>query len=138
MQKPPPLVLLAYRFLGWRVGPAHAEWVHDDITRRGWVVRQGAPVFAVVMALGGALVAAVGGTTDRLLTLLVVLAGVSLFLRSSLQARALRQQGLDAAGHPIAQWYADDHARRRRNLVGAASTVLLVVGGLWIIALRSR
>ena len=42
MQKPPPLVVLAYRFLGWRVGPAHREWVHDDITRRGWLVRQGA------------------------------------------------------------------------------------------------
>ena len=138
MQKPPPLVLLAYRFLGWRVGPAHREWVHDDITRRGWVVRQGAPVIAVVMALGGAFVAAVGGTTNRLVTLLVVLTGVSLFLRSSLQARALRQQGLDAAGNPDAPWYADEAARRRRNLVGAASTIVLAVGGLWILALRSR
>jgi hypothetical protein len=138
VQKPPPLVVLAYRFVGWRVGPAHREWVHDDITRRGWLVRQGAPVIAVLMALGGSITAAVGGKADKLLALLVVLTGVGLFLRTSLQERALRQQGIDAAGNPAADWYDDDTGRHRRNVVSAVATVVLTVAGLWILAVRSR
>jgi hypothetical protein len=136
--KPPPLVVLAYRFLGWRVGPDHREWVHDDITRRGWVLRQGAPVLAAVLLLGGLITAALDASTDRVLSLVVVLAGVGLFLRRSLQERALRQQGLDAAGNPAADWYDDDRARLQRNALSAVSTVVLVVGGLVLLALRSR
>ena len=132
------MLLLAYRFLGWRVGPAYREWVHDDVTRTGWVVRQGAPVIAVVLLLGGGIVALVGGSGNQLFTLLVVLTGVGLFLRSSLQQRALRQQGIDAAGNPAASWYDDDQARRWRNVVSAVSTVVLVVTALTILALRSR
>jgi hypothetical protein len=136
--KPPPLVLLAYRFLGWRVGPAHREWVRDDITRSGWLVRQGTPVVAVLVALGGGITAAVDGKADKLLALLVVVTGVGLFLRTSLKERALRQQGIDAAGNPTADWYDDDAARARRNLVSAVATVVLTVAGLWILAVRSR
>jgi hypothetical protein len=138
VQKPPPLVLLSYRLLGWRVGPAYREWVHDDITRRGWVVRQGLPVLAAVLAVGGLVTAAVGGSGNRLLALVVVLAGGGLALRTSLQERALRQQGLDAGGRPTASWYDDDTARARRNALGAVSTVVLVGAALTILALRSR
>lgn len=140
MQQPPALVLLGYRFLGWRVGPAYREWVLDDIVRRGWLVRQGAPALAVVLMVGGLLTAAVGGSAERLTALVVVLAGVGAFLRHTLRDRALRQQGLDASGHrlPEATWYDDDAARRRRNIASAVGTVVLVVGGLLVLALRSR
>jgi hypothetical protein len=136
--RPPAHLVLAYRLLGWRLGPAYREWVHDDLTRAGWLLRQGVPVLAAVLALGGTITASVGGTGDRLLSLLVVLTGVGLFLRTSLRERALRQQGIDAAGNPTAPWYADDQARRQRNVVGAVSTVVLTVAGLTILALRSR
>jgi hypothetical protein len=132
------VTLLAYRFLGWRVGPDHREWVHDDITRRGWVLRQGAPVLAVVLLLGGLITAALDASSDRIVSLVVVLAGVGLFLRRTLQERALRQQGLDASGNPVADWYGDDRARLQRNVLSAVSTTTLVVGGLVILALRSR
>lgn len=132
------MIVLAYRFLGWRVGPAHREWVHDDVTRRGWLVRQGAPVIAVLLGVGGAITALVGGSANRLLAVLVVLTGAGLFLRSSLRERALRQQGIDAAGNPSAPWYDDDRARLRRNVLGAVSTVVLTVGALTLVALRSR
>lgn len=132
------MIVLAYRFLGWRVGPAHREWVHDDVTRRGWLVRQGAPVIAVLLGVGGAITALVGGSANRLLAVLVVLTGAGLFLRSSLRERALRQQGIDAAGNPAAPWYDDDRARLRRNVLGAVSTVVLTVGALTLVALRSR
>jgi len=136
--KPPPLLVLAYRFLGWRLGPSYREWLHDDITRRGWLLRQGAPVLSVVLLLGGAIAQAVGGSGERLLTVVVVLAAGGLFLRTQLRERALRQQGLDAAGNPTAGWYDDDRARRVRNVVSAVSTVVLVLAGLTLLALRSR
>ena len=137
MTRPPLSLVLAYRLLGWRLGPAYREWVHDDLTRRGWLVRQGAPVLLALLLLGVLVDAVVGSTGDRLVPLLVVLAGVGLFLRASLNERALRQQGIDAAGNPAAPWYADDRARRQRNVVGAVSTVVLTVAGLTILALRS-
>jgi hypothetical protein len=131
------LLVLAYRLLGWRVGPAYREWVHDDLTRRGWLVRQGVPVLLALLVVGAVIDTAVGSTGDRLVPLLVVLTGVGLFLRGSLQERALRQQGIDAAGNPTAPWYGDERARRQRNLIGGASTVVLVVVGLTILATRS-
>jgi len=135
--RPPLLLVLAYRLLGWRLGPAYREGVHDDLTRRGWRVRQGAPVLLALLLVGVAVDAVVGSRGDRLVPLLVVLTGVGLFLRGSLHERALRQQGIDAAGNPTAPWYGDDRARRQRNVVGGLSTVVLVVAGLTILASRS-
>jgi hypothetical protein len=112
--------------------------VHSDLTRPGWLVRQGTPVLSVILALGATITAIVDGTGERLLSLLVVLTGVGLFLRNSLRERALRQQGIDAAGNPAAPWYDDDRARGLRNVIGAVSTVVLTVAGLTILALRSR
>jgi hypothetical protein len=131
------LLVLAYRLLGWRLGPAYRQWVHDDLTRRGWLVRQGVPVLLALLVVGAVIDTAVGSTGDRLVPLLVVLTGVGLFLRGSLQERALRQQGIDAAGNPTAPWYGDERARRQRNLIGGVSTVVLVVVGLTILATRS-
>ena len=138
MARPSPFLLLAYRLLGWRLGPAHREWVHADVTGPGWLVRQGAPVLLALLVVGAVINTAVDSKGDRLVPLLVVLAGIGLFLRTSLKERALRQQGLDAAGEPVADWYHDDAARRQRNLLGAVSTVVLTVAGLTILALRSR
>ena len=140
MSTPPPGVLLAYRFFGWRVGPAHADWVLDDLTRRGWLIRQGAPALAGVLLTGAGIIAIIGGDAGRLTTLVFVLAGAGAFLRTSLKERALRQQGIDLAGRQLegAGWYADDRARRRRNVTGTVATVLLVVGGLTILARRTR
>lgn len=131
-------MLLAYRLLGWRLGPTWQAWVHDDLTRRGWLLRQGVPVFAALLAVGAVVTAAVGGQGDRLLALLAVLAGVGAFLRHSLQERALRQQGLDASGKAVAAWFHDDDQRRRHNLLSAVSTVVLVLAGLVLLAVRSR
>jgi hypothetical protein len=136
--RPPALLLLAYRLLGWRVGPAYREWVHEDLTRRGWLVRQGAPVMATLLALGAVIFALADGSTGRLMSLLAVLAGGGAFLRNSLRERALRQQGIDASGEPVAPWYADDAKRARRNWVGAVGTVAAVVGGLILLAVRTR
>lgn len=135
---PSPLLVLAYRLLGWRLGPPYREWVHDDLTRRGWLVRQGAPALAVVLVVGGLITQAVGGSGNRLLSLVVVLTGASLFLRGSLRERAFRQQGIDASGNPEAPWYDDDRARLRRNVAGSISTVVLVGTALTLVALRSR
>jgi hypothetical protein len=131
-------VLLAYRLLGWRVGPAYREWVHEDLTRRGWLVRQGAPVMATLLVLGAAIFALADGSVGRLISLLAVLAGGGAFLRNSLRERALRQQGIDASGKPVAPWYADAAKRTRRNWVGAVGTVAAVIGGLFLLALRTR
>ena len=140
MLRPPAGVLLAYRFLGWRVGPAHGEWVVDDITRPGWLVRQGAPVIATTLLLGGVVFGALDGDTGRLLALVFVLGAGGAFLRGQLRDRALRQQGFDASGEPLpeAAWLHDDAARRRRNVISAVTTVVLVVGGLVLLALRTR
>ena len=141
MPPPPPVVLLAYRFVGWRLGPDHRDWVLQDITRSGWLVRQGAPALSVILLVGALATASVGGDTGRLLSLVAVLAGAGAFLRKSLRDRALRQQGIDTAGAvlPMAtSWYADSAARRRRNLVSAVGTVVTTVGALVLLAYRSR
>ena len=41
------------------------------------------------------------------------------------------------AGDTVAPWYDDERARRQRNLVGAVSTIVLVLAGLTILATRS-
>ncbi len=135
---PSALHLLAYRLLGWRLGPAYREWVLEDLTRRGWLLRQGVPAIAALVAVGGLITKAVGGSGERLFALAVVLTGVGLFMRASLREKAFRQQGIDVAGNPAAEWYADEHARRQRNVLSAVSTVVLVGAGLTILALRSR
>jgi hypothetical protein len=138
--RPPPGLLLAYRFLGWRLGPAYRDWVLDDILRPGWLVRQGAPALASVLLLGGVLFAALDADPSKLYALIFIATAGALFLRQSLRERALRQQGIDVSGTrlPDAGWYDDDRARRRKNLIGAVGTVVLAVGGLVVLALRSQ
>ena len=141
MPPPPPAVLLAYRFVGWRLGPDHRDWVLRDITSRGWLVRQGAPALSVILIVGALATTVVGGDTGRLLSLVAVLAGAGAFLRKSLRDRALRQQGLDPEGTvlPLAlPWYDDGAARRRRNVVSAVGTSVTTVGALFLLAYRSR
>ena len=140
MLRPPPGLLLAYRFLGWRLGPAYRDWVLDDIVRRGWLVRQGAPALASVLLGGGLLFAVLDADPSRLYALIFIASAGALFLRQSLRERALRQQGIDASGArlPDAGWYDDDSARLRKNLIGATGTVVLSVGGLVVLALRSQ
>ncbi len=139
MLRPPPGLLLAYRFFGWRLGPTYRDWVLSDIVRKGWALRQGSPALAAVLLLGAPLFAAFDGDPSRLYALVFVAAGAALFLRSSLRDRALRQQGIDVSGErlPTAGWYADDQARGRRNLLSSVSTVVLVVAGLILLAVRS-
>lgn len=131
-------MLLAYRFFGWRVGPAYRDWVLDDIVRRGWLVRQGAPALSAVLLVGAGLMALLDGEPGRLVKLVLVLAALGVVLRGSLRDRALRQQGIDASGNPLptAPWYDDELARRRRNLTATVGTVVLVVAGLTILAAR--
>lgn len=138
MLPPPVRLVLAYRLLGWRLGPAYREWVLDDLTRRGWLVRQGAPVLVAVLGVGLLVDVAVGADPRRLTALVAVLAGAGAFLRSSLQAAALRKQGLRPDGTALAGWYADDRARVHRNLLGTVSSVVLVLGALVLLALRAR
>ncbi len=138
MDRPPVTALLAYRLLGWRLGPAYGEWVHDDVTGRGWVLRQGLPALVAVLSLGTVVFLATGADLSRLYALVFILAAGSLFLRGTMRERTLRLQGLDETGGVLsdASWYADAARRRRRNLLGATSTIALVVGGLLILALR--
>lgn len=139
MLRPPPGLLLAYRFFGWRLGPAYRDWVLNDIVRKGWAVRQGSPALAAVLLLGAPLFIAFDGDPARLYALVFVAAGAALFLRTSLRERALRQQGIDVSGDPLpsAHWYADDRARGRRNLLSSVGTVVLTVGGLVLLAARA-
>ncbi len=140
MLRPPPGLLLAYRFLGWRLGPAYRDWILDDILRGGWLIRQGTPALAGVLVGGGLLFAALDADPSRLFALIFIAAAGALFLRQSLRERALRQQGIDVSGQPLADapWYTDDDARLRRNLLGAVGTLVLSMGGLVFLALRSQ
>ena len=139
MLRPPAAIVLAYRFFGWRVGPAYRDWVLDDIVRPGWLVRQGTPALSALLLVGAVITAALNGDSGRLLTVLIVLALVGVALRTSLRERALRQQGLDANGArlPMAGWYDDPQALRRRNVLATIGTVVLVLAGLTVLALRS-
>lgn len=138
MRSPGLLLVLAYRLLGWRLGPSYADWVRDDLTRPGWLLRQGAPVAAVLLVLAALIGSAAGARGGRLLSLIVVLLAGGLFLRNTLRERSFRQQGLAPSGEPPAEWFTDEAARRRRNLVSAISTPALVVAGMLIVAFRSR
>jgi hypothetical protein len=131
-------LLLAYRLLGWRLGPEHRAWTHRDITGRGYLLRQALPL---LVAVGGALALVLGldGADPRrvlppVLGVLLLLA----LLRRSVVERALRQQGLAADGQVdprAAGWFDDPHERRRRSVASAATTVVLVLGGLLVLGL---
>jgi hypothetical protein len=138
VDKPPPLVLLAYRFFGWRLGPDHAEWVHDDITRGGWLMRQGTPALSAVLLLGALVTSLSDGDGSQVWGALLVLGIAALFFRTSLRQRALNQQGIDASGQPLGlKWYSDSGLRVQRNVLSAIGTTVLVVGALVILAGRS-
>jgi hypothetical protein len=131
-------LLLAYRLLGWRLGPEHRAWTYRDITGRGYLLRQGLPLLAAVGS-GLALVLALAGSDPRrvlppVLGVLLLLA----LLRRSVVERALRQQGLTPDGEvdPGARaWFDDAQERRRRSVASATTTAVLVLGGLLVLGL---
>lgn len=135
---PPPLSeRLLYRLVGWRLGPAHREWVYADLKSRRWVVRQLRlllPVFVGAMTL---VFVATGSSPARLAFPAFALVVLYTGLRNALMTRALKQQGLTLDGQPDpkATWYDDDEARRRQNVSGTLTLGLLFVGGLVYLAL---
>ena len=134
---PPPLpTLLAYRLLGWKLGPEHQEWVHRDITGRWYLVKQGLPLLGVVGGLLAVVFALTGSDPQRVLTPVLAVLVLLVFLRSVVVQRALDAQGLTRDGDvaPAARsWFADDALRRRRSVAGAVTTVLLLGVGLVVI-----
>lgn len=134
---PPPALLVAYRLLGWRLGPDHQAWVHEDITRRGYALRQGLPVLVVVAPLLALALLVSGADPRQLLFPVVGVVGLLLIMRRSVVERALRQQGLrpDGTVDPAAEaWFSDDEARTRRSRNGAIITAVLVLGALLLLA----
>lgn len=132
---PPPLPLLvAYRLFGWRLGPAYKDWTYDDITGRGYVVRQALPVGLAIGALLAVLFGLTGSSPARAVAPMLAVLVLAFLLRRTLAERALRQQGLAPNGDVEAAWFTDDRARHRRNLVGTATTAVLVLAGLTLLA----
>ena len=136
--RPPLLLLVAYRLFGWRLGPAYQAWTFGDITRRGYPLRQAAPVVvALAVVLAGAL--AVSDVDPARTIPLLLAAGVATFFpRRGLRERALRQQGLTIDGDAAAPWFADDAARRRRNVTAAVTSTALVLAALVLLARRGH
>lgn len=138
MTAPPLPTLLAYRLLGWRLGPAHREWTYADITGRWYLAKQALPLLGVVGLLLAVVFAATGSDPQRVVTPVLAVLVLLVFLRTVVVERALHQQGLAANGDvdPAAEaWFADDRLRRKRSVAGAVTTVLLVVVGLLVIGL---
>jgi hypothetical protein len=134
--RPPLHLLAAYRLFGWRLGPSYRTWTYDDISRRGYPVRQTVPT-AVAVGLLLAVVFGVTGADPRLAVALLVCAlAPTLLLRDAARDKALRQQGLGADGEPGAGWYADDVQRRRRNLTGTVVSSVLVTAAIVLLAVR--
>jgi hypothetical protein len=131
---PPLPLLVAYRLFGWRLGPSYREWTYDDITRRGYTLRQALPVALVIGALLAGLFEVTGSPAVRALPPTVGVLVLAYFLRKALRERALRQQGLAPDGEPEATWFADDDERHRRNVISALTTAVLVVAGLSFLA----
>jgi hypothetical protein len=132
---PPPLPLLvAYRLFGWRLGPAYKDWTYDDITRRGYTLRQAVPVGLVIGVLLALMFAATGSNPARAVIPMIGVIVLAFFLRKTLGERALRQQGLAPNGDVEAAWFDDDRDRHRRNVAGAVTTTVLVLGGLTVLA----
>ena len=130
MTRPPLLLLVAYRLFGWRLGPSYQDWTYDDITRRGYTLRQAVPVALVIGALLAGLFRATGSPAFRAVPPVVGVLVLAFFLRKALRERALRQQGLAPNGEAEAAWFDDDDERHRRNLISAITTSVLVVAGL--------
>ena len=138
MAAPDLKLLLAYRLLGWRLGPAHQEWTYRDITGRWYLLKQGVPLLVAVGGLLAVVFGATGSDPQRVVTPVLAVLVLLVFLRRIVVERALRQQGLTMEGDvdPAAQtWFADDEERRKRSVAGAVATVLLVVVGLLVIGL---
>ncbi|GAC1439770.1 MAG: hypothetical protein NVS3B26_05340 [Mycobacteriales bacterium] len=134
---PPPLALqVAYRLFAWRLGPRHRAWVYDDITRRGYTLRQAVPVAGVVGVLLAAVFAATGSDPGRAAAPIVGVIVLAFLLRKALRERALRQQGLSPDGEAEASWFGDDRERFRRNLTGAILTAAAVVTGVIALSVR--
>jgi hypothetical protein len=127
--RPPLPLLVAYRLVGWRLGPEYRAWTYDDITRRGWELRQVVPVGLLLGALLALLYQLSGANPQRAITPLAGVLVLTVFLRRALRERALRQQGLDLQGEPDAPWFDDEAARHKRNVNGALTTLALVVAG---------
>jgi hypothetical protein len=136
VDRPPLPLLVAYRLFGWRLGERYRAWTYDDITRRGYTLRQAVPLGLVLGAVLAAVFAATGSDPRRAIAPVVGALVLAFFLRKALRERALQQQGLSATGEPTAAWYADDAERQRRNLNGAVLMGTLVVAGVLLIALR--
>ena len=138
MTAPPLPTLLAYRLLGWRLGPEHREWTHADITGRWYLLKQAVPLLLAVGGLLAVVFAATGSDPQRVVTPVLAVLVLLIFLRKVVVERALRQQGLTVKGEvdpAAASWFDDDELRRRRSVAGAVTTVLLVVVGLLVIGL---
>ena len=141
MDAPPLPTLLAYRLLGWRLGPEHRAWTHADITGRWYLLKQGVPLLAAVGGLLAAVFALTGSQPQRVVTPVLAVVVLLVFLRKVVVERALRQQGLMHGGEvdPAASsWFDDEEQRRKRSVAGAVTTVLLVVVGLLVIGLGPR
>ena len=130
---------LAYRLVGWRLGPAYRIWVLADVRSPSWPLRAGGVVALAVLVPAFAVGAVAGVDLVRLAFPVVAVLVLSALRLRALRERALRQQGLRPDGDldPTATWYADDEARARRNTVSAASTVSLVVAALVLLAVTA-
>ncbi len=130
---------LAYRVLGWRLGPEREQWVRADLASPGWVARQLAAVLVAFLPPALAFLLFAGGDPFRLLFPLVLALLISLFRRQSLRERALRLQGLSPDGVlPGVAWWSQPRVRLRYNVIGATGTVLGVLGALLLLTLSSR
>jgi predicted PurR-regulated permease PerM len=135
---PPPLLLVAYRLFAWRLGPPYRAWTYDDITRRGYTLRQAVPVAVVVGALLAAVFALAGDDPRRAIPPVVGVILLAFLLRNNLRDRAVRQQGLSPTGEPVAAWFDDDAVRRRRNINSSVLTAVLILGAMVLLVSRSR
>ena len=139
MSTPPLLEQFAYRLVGWRLGPAHREWVYADIRSALWPLRQSVVVAPAVCLPLAVVFAATGASPSRLAFPVLGVLVLFVFLRKALVDRALRQQGLTANGEldpAAAAWYDNDNARHRRNVGAAVTTVGLVAAAVLMIALN--
>jgi hypothetical protein len=134
--RPPLLLLVAYRLFAWRLGPAYREWTYDDITRRGYTLRQAVPVAAAVGGLLAAVFAAAGSDPRRAIPPIIGVVVLAFFLRRALRERALRQQGLAPDGEADAAWFHNEGERNKRNINGSVLTAALVVAGVVLLAVR--
>ncbi len=137
MTSPPLLLLVAYRLFAWRLGPAYRQWTYDDITRRGYTLRQAVPVGLVVGGLLATVFSLSGSDPRRAIPPVIGVLVLAFFLRKALRERALRAQGLSPQGEAEASWFDNDAERTKRNINGSILTTTLVVAGVVLLAVRS-